>query len=487
MKQNKKQTRRIRKLVMIFAFTAVLVSVATYAWFIGLTTVNVSSFDVEIAGTESLMLSLNGKDWSQTIDISEASLDSKSYVDHTNSWGGGLSPVSTMGEMDATASRMRIFEKASLTPTPGGYRLMASRVNNTNTSQKEPNGYVVFDLFVRNFSGRQYVPAVNMLEEEAIYLTVDSKVTVSSSGVENTGIENSVRVAFAQIGRVSGNDIGEFDRITGISCNGTPGQITGGVTGICRPAQIWEPNDNAHTADAISWYNTSCRVREEEDITKQASFTNDRCGTIVNGQTYPTYVVKGPIESADMVDVYDGPAYNSWTDSDGFLADHKTFTDTMKNRRGVERPHFMMLAPNSITKIRVYVYLEGQDIDNYDFASIGKSISVQFGFTKSRFTEDDIGYLGPDVNQGAGPNGPDFTPPVITLKGTNPMTIVLGETFTDPGAEATDNIDGDFLETDIKVSGVVNTQVAGQYILTYTVVDSSGNVATRPRLVIVED
>ena len=62
---------------------------------------------------------------------------------------------------------------------------------------------------------------------------------------------------------------------------------------------------------------------------------------------------------------------------------------------GVNRPEFMSLAPNSITKVRVYVYLEGQDVDNYDFASLGKQIKVSFGFTKERFFDTDINYDGP--------------------------------------------------------------------------------------------
>ena len=56
----------------------------------------------------------------------------------------------------------------------------------------------------------------------------------------------------------------------------------------------------------------------------------------------------------------------------------------------------MTLAPNSVTKVRVYVYIEGQDVDNYDFASLGKQISVNFGFTKERFTAEDIEYVEND-------------------------------------------------------------------------------------------
>ena len=61
----------------------------------------------------------------------------------------------------------------------------------------------------------------------------------------------------------------------------------------------------------------------------------------------------------------------------------------------MSRPTFMTLAPNSITKVRVYVYIEGQDIDNFDYASVGKYIKVGFGFTKQRFTSDDV-----DVTEG---------------------------------------------------------------------------------------
>ena len=58
----------------------------------------------------------------------------------------------------------------------------------------------------------------------------------------------------------------------------------------------------------------------------------------------------------------------------------------------------MKLAPNSITKVRVYIWIEGQDVDNYDFASLGKKISINFGFTKERYTEDDIDYEGPSTD-----------------------------------------------------------------------------------------
>ena len=77
----------------------------------------------------------------------------------------------------------------------------------------------------------------------------------------------------------------------------------------------------------------------------------------------------------------------------------------MKHKEGTARPTFMLLAPNSITKVRVYVYLEGQDIDNYDFASLGKRISVTFGFTKERFYGKDVDYNKDEPHGPTLPNG----------------------------------------------------------------------------------
>jgi len=123
-KQNTRRAKRIRNLVAVSALTAVVLGVSTFAWFVGMRTVSVSSFDVEIAVTESLLLSLDGSTWNTTVHISEDTLDAVSYAGHTNSWGGdGLIPMSTVGEMDAAASRLKLYEKASYTATYGGYRI----------------------------------------------------------------------------------------------------------------------------------------------------------------------------------------------------------------------------------------------------------------------------------------------------------------------------------------------------------------------------
>ncbi len=68
----------------------------------------------------------------------------------------------------------------------------------------------------------------------------------------------------------------------------------------------------------------------------------------------------------------------------------------------------------------------------------------------------------------------DNVKPVISLVGQASMSLIAGESFTDPGATFTDNVDGTGNAT---VSGSVNTAVVGTYTLTYSYTDAAGNAA----------
>lgn len=80
----------------------------------------------------------------------------------------------------------------------------------------------------------------------------------------------------------------------------------------------------------------------------------------------------------------------------------------------------------------------------------------------------------------------DSVDPVITLNGSSTIYVGYDTTFTDPGATASDNYDGN-LTSSVNSSGSVNTSVLGSYTRTYTVTDSSGNSDTITRTVIVQD
>lgn len=71
-------------------------------------------------------------------------------------------------------------------------------------------------------------------------------------------------------------------------------------------------------------------------------------------------------------------------------------------------------------------------------------------------------------------NNDDGIGPVITLTGDSPINLNVGDLFTDPGATASDAIDG---AVTVNTTGSVNTAVANTYTLTYTAIDAAGNAA----------
>jgi hypothetical protein len=81
----------------------------------------------------------------------------------------------------------------------------------------------------------------------------------------------------------------------------------------------------------------------------------------------------------------------------------------------------------------------------------------------------------------------DTTVPVITLLGDATVTIEVGNDYTDDGAIASDNYDGDITD-DIVVVNPVDTDVVGTYTITYNVSDAAGNAAVEViREVVVEN
>ena len=71
----------------------------------------------------------------------------------------------------------------------------------------------------------------------------------------------------------------------------------------------------------------------------------------------------------------------------------------------------------------------------------------------------------------------DTIPPVISLLGDDPLSLVQGDEYVEPGAMAMDDTDGDLTSIiSIDTSGLTTT-TAGNYAVTYNVADSAGNDA----------
>ena len=80
----------------------------------------------------------------------------------------------------------------------------------------------------------------------------------------------------------------------------------------------------------------------------------------------------------------------------------------------------------------------------------------------------------------------DITIPVISLRGDASVSLELGDSYSDAGATAVDNVDGT-ITSNIETVNRVDVNTAGTYTITYNVADAAGNAATEvTRTVVVE-
>lgn len=74
----------------------------------------------------------------------------------------------------------------------------------------------------------------------------------------------------------------------------------------------------------------------------------------------------------------------------------------------------------------------------------------------------------------------DLTAPIVSMKGSAHVSLYIGDTYTDAGASAQDDMDGD-ISAKIIIDNQVDTSLAGDYYVTYNVSDDAGNAATEQK------
>lgn len=88
-KKRERTVEKSRKIIFAIGLTAIVLVVATYAWFIGITTVTVNPFEVNIISTEGLKISLDGHNWETELHVTKGIIEGteQMYVAGVNTAG----------------------------------------------------------------------------------------------------------------------------------------------------------------------------------------------------------------------------------------------------------------------------------------------------------------------------------------------------------------------------------------------------------------
>ena len=328
-KETKKEKNRKRKILLallLVVFTGLILTANTYAWFTSNKTITVDAIDVQVTTANGIQVSTDATNWKTVItntDLNNTLLSTTLYPTNTNqlpfkSASAQIAPVSTGGTVANGKLKMYLGELG----TDTNDNTVLTSTAETDTKGAVGN-YVAFDLFFL------------VTQNSVVKLGAGSSVT-TSTGATNKGLKNAARVAWINEGNAAAGDISSAQGLA----NGTT-------------ALIWEPNNNAHTdaaiADALSTY-----------------------GIVVPSSTSAIANYYG----VDAVIAAPGVALNPINPGTNF----KQVTPGLKTPDGAlttDQTWFTLSA--GITKVRFYLWVEGQDVDCENNAS-GDAISFNMNF-----------------------------------------------------------------------------------------------------------
>ncbi|MDC0264697.1 DUF5011 domain-containing protein, partial [Verrucomicrobia bacterium] len=169
-------------------------------------------------------------------------------------------------------------------------------------------------------------------------------------------------------------------------------------------------------------------------------------------------------------------------DKSGNQAQPKTRIVTVQKLQDTNPPIITLIGDEYLTLTAGEIFQDpgAEAVDSrdgpVDFSTNGLvDISTQGLYTITyTATDSDGNAASPVIRFVEVVDAPDTTPPVITIIGATFEEITIGDSFTDSGATAVDELDG---ELSITTLGVVDTGRVGFYALTYKATDSSGNHA----------
>ena len=324
--KRKKRSKKIFIAILMILFSGVVLTASTYAWFTANKTVTVDKIEVNVAASNGLQISVDASNWKTLISNADIQGAGTTYTGAVNQLPTtSIVPTSSIGEIDTTTGFMKMF-KGDIVSNASGTNILKA-VQSTETHSKTSGDFIAFDLFFQ------------VTEDTPVYLTSASKVIAVG---DSKGIENAARVAFVEQGNAAaGTAVGT---VQALKSDGT------------TPAIIWEPNTDVHKPAAVVAALSTYGITTTETGAARINY---------NG-------VKAPISEGENI------LLNS-TDEKYFSAVTPKLTSVAA---GIPNDAYLQLftLKAGTTKVRIYMWVEGQDVDCENNAS-GSSLAYNLQFS----------------------------------------------------------------------------------------------------------
>lgn len=325
-KKNERRKNNLRYSLLLLLLLLVFLMVSTYAWFTANQTVTISTLDVNVQTSNGLQISADAINWKTILQKADITGASATYTSSVNQVPDEMQPVSSAGIVDTDTGYMDMyFGTVDALDDGTGYSLASDKEVDTRGAEGR---YIAFDIFLR------------VDQTTPVYLTTASNI-ITKEGAADKGLQNAARVAFIDEGNIA--DVGDS---TGAQA------LKGGTTSI-----IWEPNYDVHTAAGVA------NAKEIYGL-----------DTTTTGATQLSYQgIK-----AEFADTEGITLKNTNTFSQYF----QTVTPTISTVKDFDTQQTLLNLKAGITKVRIYMWVEGQDVDCENNAS-GTDISFNVQITKA--------------------------------------------------------------------------------------------------------
>lgn len=325
-KDEKKKRWRKYYLLLLIIFFGVMSGTSTYAWFTVNRIVYVESLNVQVEAKGGLEISIDGSLWKSSVNGDDIRGAHETYNASVNQLPLKIEPVSTGGDIDNTG-KLQMYYGLVENDTSENFVLASEKI--IESEGNEEGKFVAFDIFLRTSKDQQ------------LYLTNESKVTYD--GEFNPGMENSLRFAFIVLGNTPST---------------SPLAVIQGLNnGDSSPIYIWEPNYDVHSSTGVSNAHDVYGITVGETGSEAVSYDG-----IIN-----------EIDKHENVYIQNANASNYPE-----LFKHVNI-DFLTTRDFPEYKEIFYLY-SGVTKIRVYVWIEGQDVDCENGSSVG-NINFNFQFS----------------------------------------------------------------------------------------------------------